>query len=216
MFSSDRQGSVFNLYQKAANGAGDDELVHKSDADKRPYSWSPDGRFVVYITYSPNTNLGVLPLFGDRQPLKPPPGGFGTTLAQVSPDGRWMAYGSGESGRMEVYVRSFPTPGGKWQVSKDGAGSPRWRGDGKELFFYAADGQLMAVPIKAGETAVEVGTATPLFTPRVLNGPSYPNGFRAQYDVTRDGQRFLLNVPAEEAAPPSITVVMNWRAGVKK
>lgn len=139
------------------------------------------------------------------------------SLGQVSPDSRWMAYGSTESGRFEVSVRNFPTPGGKWQISKDGAVSPRWRGDGKELFYYAADGQLMAAPIKASETALEVGTAVPLFAPRVLNGPTSPNGFRAQYDVTRDGQRFLLNVPAEpDTAPPPITVVLNWTAGLKK
>jgi Tol biopolymer transport system component len=216
MFSSDRQGGVFNLYQKMANGSGDDEPVSKSsEGGKRPYSWSPDGRYVAYINY-PAGGLGVLPLFGDRQPLKPPPGGFGTSLAQVSPDGRWMAYGSTESGRYEVYVRSFPMPGGKWQISKDGAVSPRWRGDGKELFYYAADGQLMAVPINHTATALEVGTPTRLFAPRVLNGPVSPLGFRAQYDVTRDGQRFLLNVPEQDAAPPSITVAVNWPAGLKK
>jgi serine/threonine protein kinase/Tol biopolymer transport system component len=219
MFASDRAGGVFNMYQKQSNGAGDDELVFKSsDGDKKPYSWSPDGRYLVYIAYPHGAAnyLGVLPLFGDRKPLPFPTGSFSTSFGQVSPDGRWVAYGSSESGRYEVYVRSFPTPGGKWQISKDGAASPRWRGDGKELFYYAADGQLMAVPIKAGETALEVGTPTRLFAPRVLNGPVAAVGFRAQYDVTRDGQRFLLNVPAEDAAPPSITVVVNWPAGLKK
>jgi hypothetical protein len=219
MFASDRAGGVFNMYQKRSNGAGDDELVFKSsDGDKKPYSWSPDGRYLVYIAYPPGVpnHLGVLPLFGDRKPLPFPPGTFGVSLGQVSPDGRWVAYYSTESGRPEVYVRSFPTPGGKWQISKDGAAAPRWRGDSKELFYYAADGQLMAVPIKASETALEVGTPTKLFAPRALNGPTSPVGFRAQYDVTRDGQRFLLNVPAEDAAPPSINVVVNWPAALKK
>lgn len=218
MFASDREGNGgWSLYQKLASGAGGDELVRKSALDDRPYSSSPDGRFIVYRTLAGGSALGVLPLFGDRQPLTPPPGGFGTRHGQVAPNGRWMAYGSTESGRYEVYVRNFPTPGGKWQISKDGALTPRWRGDGKELFYYAAYGQLMAVPIKDGETALEVGTAVPLFTPRVLNGPTTPNGFRAQYDVTRDGQRFLLNVPIEqEPAPPLITGVVNWAAGLKK
>ena len=161
------------------------------------------------------TSLGLLPLFGDRKLVPFPAGTFTSSFGQGSPDGRWVAYGTTESGRYEVYVRSFPTPGGKWQISKDGATSPRWRGDSKELFYYAANGQLMAVSIKASETALEVGTPTTLFAPRVLNGPNSAIGFRAQYDVTRDGQRFLLNVPAEDAAPASITVVVNWQAGLK-
>ena len=120
-----------------------------------------------------------------------------------------------ETGRTEVYVESFPTSGAKWQISKNGWHHPKWRGDGKELFYYAADGQLMAVPIK-GDAAVEIGTPVPLFTPRLLNGPNVGQGFRAQYDVARDGQRFLLNVPVEDAPTPPITVVLNWTAGLKK
>ena len=88
-------------------------------------------------------------------------------------------------------------------------------GDSKELFYYAADGRLFGVPI-AGETAAQVGTAVPLFEARLLNGPTTAAGFMAQYDVTRDGQRFLINVPLEEAASPPITVVTNWAAGLKK
>ena len=166
MFASDRNGGVFSLYQKMANGSGDDELVSKSTSgDRKPYSWSPDGRHLVFIGYSPTTTLGVLPLSGDRQPLTPPPGGFGTSLAQVSPDGRWMAYGSTESGRYEVYVRSFPAPGGKWQISKDAAVSPRWRGDGQELYYYASDGLLMAVPItSSGDRGGDRDADAPLYT----------------------------------------------------
>lgn len=93
--------------------------------------------------------------------------------------------------------------------------SPRWRRDGKELFYYAFDGRLMAVPIN-GEKEVEVGTPTPLFTARMLNGPAAPTGFRAQYDVSADGQRFLLNVPTDDAAPQSITLVVNWPADLRK
>ena len=112
-------------------------------------------------------------------------------------------------------MRNFPVPAGKWQISQNGAVYPRWRRDGKELLYYAADGRLMAVAIK-GDTAVEMGTAVPLFEARMLNGPINLVGFRLQYDVTRDGQRFLLNVPLEETAPPPITVVTNWAAGLKK
>jgi serine/threonine-protein kinase len=133
-------------------------------------------------------------------------------FAQVSPIGRWIAYSSPpESGGTEVYVRSFPTPGGKYQISKDGGDWPRWRQDGKELFFYSGDGQLTAVPV-AGETALEVGTAVPLFrAPLLIGGP----GFRQQYDVTRDGQRFLLNLVTDDTPTATITVVLNGIAGLK-
>jgi hypothetical protein len=128
----------------------------------------------------------------------------------------WVAaYGSNESGRFEVYVQSFPTPGGKWQISKDGGYHPKWRTDGKELFYYATDGQLMTVAI-AGDSALETGTAVPLFKARLLNGPTPAVGFRAQYDVASDGQRFLLNVPLEETQASTITVVVNWTAALRK
>lgn len=217
-FGSDREGG-FNLYQKLSNGAAGEELLLKSSSDAivAPYSWSPDGRFLFYRDVSSGGfNTGILPLIGDRKPrLFFPKATFAQVLAQVSPDGRWIAYSSNESGRYEMYVQSFPTPGGKWQISKDGGFHQRWRGDGKELFYHAADGQLMAVPI-AGDSALEIGTAVPLFKARLLNGPVIATGFRAQYDVARDGQRFLLNVPLEETQASTITVVVNWTAGLKK
>jgi len=214
MFGSDRDGGVFNLYQKLANGAGDDERVVKSSEDMAPLSWSPDGRSLLYRLHT--QSLGVLPLVGDRKPRSLLESlAFGQNQGQVSPDGRWIVHTSNESGRFEVYVRSFPAPAGKWQITQDGAYFPRWRGDGREVFYYGADRRLMAVAI-TGETAVEAGTAVPLFEARMLNGPNTIAGFRAQYDVTRDGQRFLLNVPVEDAASSLITIVLNWTAALKK
>jgi hypothetical protein len=134
-------------------------------------------------------------------------------MTQISPDGRWVAYNSSETGRQEVYVASFPNPTDKWPISKDGASYPRWRGDSRELFYYAADGRITAVPF-AGTTAL---TPVPLFRARLLGGPVLVTGFRPQYDVTADGQRFLLNVPVDEvASSPAITVVLNWAASVRK
>jgi hypothetical protein len=131
--------------------------------------------------------------------------------AQVSPTGRWIAYGSPESGRFEVYVRSFLTPGGKYQISKDGGVAPRWRRDGKELFFSSNDGQLTAVPV-AGETALDVGMAVPLFRAALL---PFGRDRRQQYDVTRDGQGFLLNLVTDDTPTGTITVVVNATAGLK-
>ena len=121
-----------------------------------------------------------------------------------------------QTGRFEVYVQSFPAPGGgKWQISKDGGWFPRWRRDGRELFYYARDERLMAVPVRSA-TGLDVGDAVPLFEVHLLNGPANAPRSRHQYDVARDGQRFLLNVPVEDAAASSITVVLNWTAGLKK
>jgi Tol biopolymer transport system component len=219
VFGSDRGGSgVFNLYQKLANGADQDELVVRSSDDMAPHSWSPDGRYLVYrLGFANQRNTGILSMLGERKPrpfLPRPSVNVSQNAAQISPDGRWIVYTSNESGRFEVYVRSFPVPAGKWQISEGGAVFPRWRGDGKEIFYYAADGRLVAVPIKS-QAAIEVGTPVPLFDARMLNGPRTGVGFRGQY-VTRDGQRFLLNVPLDGTASSLITVVINWTAGLRK
>jgi dipeptidyl aminopeptidase/acylaminoacyl peptidase len=215
VFGSDREGGVFSLYQKLSSGASAEALLFKSTVENAvPYSWSPDGRFILHRYMNGGAfNTGVLPLAGDPKPRPFLPVPFNQTMAEVSRDGRWIAYHSNESGRYEVFVQTFPTPAGKWQVSKDGGYYPTWRGDGREIFYYAGDGRLMAVPVTAG-AALEVGSAVPLFRAEMLNGPSTAVGFRAQYDVTPDGQRFLLNVPVAEARRPSITVVLNWAAAL--
>ncbi len=224
-FGSDRQRGSYSLYEKMTSGAaGEDLLLLASDdslSGPAPFDWSPDGKFLLFRNTSLETrgtaNIGILPLSGQRTPrLLFPPADFNQTHVQISPDGRWIAYVSRETGRNEVYVASFPTPRGKWPISKDGAAFPRWRGDSRELFYVAADGRITAVPI-SGTTTLEVGVPVPLFSARILGGPSTVVGFRAQYDVTANGQRFLLNVPVdEEASSPAITVVLNWAAGLRK
>jgi Tol biopolymer transport system component len=216
-FSSDRQTGEFNVYAKPSNGSALEEVLLTSSAESlaMPFDWSPDGSFILYRLYAPVPNLAILPLVGDRKPHIFQHVPFNMANGKVASNGRWVAYHAVESGRYEVYVQSFPTPGAKWQLSRDGGFFPRWRKDGKELFYYAPNGQLMAVPIK-GEAALEVGAPVPLFRPGLLNGPNNATGFRAQYDVTRDGQRFLLNVPVEDAPTPPITVVLDWTVGLKK
>ena len=139
--------------------------------------------------------------------------GFNKTQAQVSPDGRWLAYTTYEFGRDEVYVDSFPTGGHRQQVSVGGGMQPRWKRNGGELFYLAPDQTLMAVPVTTGPARFDHGRATALFRTRLVpTGSQIP--WPTMYDVTADGQRFLLNGPPADPGPP-ITVVLNWLAGVK-
>ena len=132
---------------------------------------------------------------------------------RFSPDNRWFAYQSNESGRIEVYVQSYPPSGGKWQISTAGGAVPAWRGDGKELFYVSPDDTFFAVPIKAIGAGIEVGLPMKLFQHRLAGrGTRYRNGWVA----TRDGQRFLLNAPIEDGSTRGIQVVLNWAAGLKK
>ncbi len=205
------QDERFRLYQKAASGAGQEEPLFNINGF--PTDWSRDGRFIIYSRNNPKTTLDVwvLPLDGAQQPFASIQTEAYESGAQLSPDGRWLAYASDESGKIEVYVQRFPEGGGKRQVSTGGALGPYWRRDGKELFYYAADGKLMAVPVGSGESFAP-GAAMALFEFR--SGSLSPT--TAPYTVTGDGQRFLVNaiVDAEPNAP--LTVVVNWAAGAKK
>jgi Tol biopolymer transport system component len=185
----------------------------ESSKGKFPTDWSMDGRFIIYYEIDPKTrrDIWVLPVGGDRKPFP-----FLQTEAneiggQLSPDGRWMAYASDESGGYEVYVQSFPSGGGKRQVSTKGGIGPCWRRDGKELFYYASDGKLMAVEVKNG-ASFEAGMPSALFEFRSGNGAVTT----APYTVTADGQRFLLNALVDESGAAPLTVVVNWTAERKR
>jgi dipeptidyl aminopeptidase/acylaminoacyl peptidase len=215
-FASSRE-SFYGLFQKPSSGAGNEEVLLKSTVDSGPYSWSADGRFIVYRSYSPKgyNEVWILPLFGDRKPYPfLQSENFNQALPKLSPDGRWLAYYSLESGRPEIYIQTFPKPVGKWQASTGGGIQPRWSRDGKELFYLAPDQSLMAVPVK-GASTLEIGLPKPLFGTHMLGETRTLQGFRHQYDISPDG-RFLINVPATEDANLSITLVQNWTAGLKK
>jgi Tol biopolymer transport system component/DNA-binding winged helix-turn-helix (wHTH) protein len=203
-FSSNKTG-VLDLYQKATSGAGDAEPLLKSSEPKIIESWSPSGRFILYDS---GGGLWALPLTGDRKPLSL----FarsGDTRATISPNGRWVAYQSSESGREEVYVQSFPS-GSQRQVSTAGGEEPYWRRDGKEM-FYIAGKTLMAVDVNSNEQAFRNGKPTPLFEVRLEI-----DNRRSRYQSAGSGQRFLVNVPLESAVSEPITVVTNWESGVKR
>lgn len=135
----------YDLYQKAANKSGSEEVLLQSTDNKRPNSWSPDGRFILYDSSLNNGDLMLLPLTADRKPFPFLSTLFNEQQGAFSPNGKWVAYQSNESGRFEIYVRAFPGPGGEWQASTEGGLSPRWRADSKELYYLSPDARLMAV-----------------------------------------------------------------------
>jgi eukaryotic-like serine/threonine-protein kinase len=214
VFVSNR-GDVFNLYQKAASGSGQDELLLSTANTKRADQWSRDGRFIVYSEIDPKTKSDIWVLPADRKPIPFLRTEFNELHGQISPDGHWMAYTSDESGQREVYVRPFPASEGLWRISTAGGEQPRWRGDGKELFFAGADGKMMAVAVKAvtePKPSFEAGAPAPRFEAHIA--VTVANGV-FQYDVTADGKRFLVATTAGTSTPP-LNVVVNWSAGFKK
>jgi eukaryotic-like serine/threonine-protein kinase len=214
-----RRKAHFDLYGKSANGVGSDELVYADEFDKVPQSWSPDGKFLLYTTNG-GSELRALPLTPDQPggALKPfpvvatPSVNF---LAEFSPDGHWIAYVSSESGRFEVYATPFPPgAGGKRQISNAGGTLPKWRQDGKEVFFSALDGRLMAAEVALRGGALELGEVRVLFLNPSGASPSFTPG--RSYEVTADGQRFLIPVAANEKSAEPLTLIQNWAAGLKK
>lgn len=208
VFASLREGS-WNLFQKAASGAGKEATLLKSSDNKFPSNWSLDGRFIAYMSLTrTGMDLWVLPLFGDLKPRAFLQTEFNERNGQFSPDVHWMAYDSDESGKTEVYVRTFPGSDDKRQVSSNGGSDPKWSRDGKELFYIAPDSNLMAVPVNRG-TDFNLGTPKALFQTHLAK--PYLCG---EYAVARDGQRFLM--PMGKATSVPFTVVINWTGGLKE
>jgi Tol biopolymer transport system component len=179
LWSPDGRTIVFtrdqDLFEKAADGQGEEKLLLKSDEQKVPCDWTRDGRTIVFMNRSKETawDIWQLPLSGDRKPVPFLKTQFQEILPVLSPDGRFLAYTSNESGRAEVYVQSFPGPGGKWQISTAGGSEPHWRSDGKELYYRTPNQKVMAVEIRTagGFTA---GVPQALFSA----GPLSPDGRR--------------------------------------
>jgi Tol biopolymer transport system component len=218
VFNSKRKGE-FDLYQQPANGdAGSEQLILASSQSKLATDWSPDGRFVLYQSLDPKTrnDIWVLPFDGNGKPETATPiiqTDSDERDGQFSPDGKWIAYESDESSHFEIYVKPFPGLGARSErISTNGGAQPRWRPDGKELFYIALDGQLMAAPIRFGPDSQTVKAEPPvaLFPARVDRVLPFV-GTRQQYVVSRDDNQFLMNTVAEEATSP-ITVILNWKA----
>jgi serine/threonine protein kinase len=217
-FASFRNGK-WGVYLKASNGTGGEDLLYETNATTIPMSWSPDGRAVLYVTLNQSRDMFMLPVSGERKPMQVVPTLFDESHGQVSPDGKWIAYISPETGRMEVYVRPFPAGEDKWQVSTAGGVWPRWRRDTKELFYVdkAVGGKLMSVEIRTNGTILQPGSPKALFDFNSIG--ALPHSFIYHtYAVSADGQRFLIPSPAsssaEETASP-IVVILNWTASLK-
>jgi eukaryotic-like serine/threonine-protein kinase len=216
-FVSLRDGNKVKV--KAVNGIGDEETIDSSPANvKVPLDWSSDGRYiaegVLLSSKAAQAAIWLLPLSpeqagGDRKPFPYLDESFNEIGAKLSPNGQWIAYISDETKRYEIFAQTFPTRGGKWQVSTNGGTRPVWSRDGKELYFIGADGKLMAVDVRSGPGGTfESGAPRALFDPRI--GGDQFDGF----DVSKDG-RFLIPAVVEQSGTP-ITIVANWTAGLNK
>jgi hypothetical protein len=220
-FASNRTGP-FNIYEKTSNLAGEDQLLFKSNDAKVTSGWSPDGRYLLFFNPVPPNHIWLLPVGGkgaDQKPIKFSDSEFNEAAARFSPDGRWIAYSSTESGRSEIYVRPFHAASvsgtstangkpiaGKWMVSKDGGDSVLWRHDGKELFYLSPNGMAMAVDVNTSGV-FQAGVPKPLF--------KTPSGVLF-WDVSSDGKRFLMAAPSTANTQRPFTIVLNWQSALKK
>jgi DNA-binding winged helix-turn-helix (wHTH) protein/Tol biopolymer transport system component len=209
-FSSNRKNGWANIYVKDSSGLGNEEVLFESDEGTVPVSWSSDGRFIAYVRDppAPHKEVWLLPFIGERKPLPFLQAQFYQGEPQFSPDVRFIAYESYESGSQQIYVRPFRGPGGKQQVSTDSGWNPHWRRDSKELFFLD-EGEMMAADVKSNGSSLDIGDARFLFD-------AHPWWWAGQvYDVTPDGQRFLM-VTASEGTPATINLIVNWTADLKR
>jgi Tol biopolymer transport system component len=207
LFFDSNKAGIGDLYEKAASGAGTEQLLSKSDLWKDALDVSSDGRWLLYRVSDPKTDIDIwlLPLFGDRKatPLMATP--FRENEGRFSPDGRWLAYRSNETGTQEIYVQPFPPTGQKWQVSTTGGRTPRWTSGGRELVYVELPDKRKVVEIRTAPS-FQASVPKDLFaTPRAYGS-----------DVSRDGQRLLVNMPAAEVAPNPMTIVLNWTQELKK
>jgi Tol biopolymer transport system component len=217
-FTSDGGGNIFQIYRKESSGSGSEERLTEGEYSKSLLDWSKDGRYLLYREETPTgRDLMALPLEGDRKPITVVKSGFNESTGAISPDGHWVAYASNDSGANQLYVQAFPGDGsgpkGRWQISNGTAYDVKWRGDGKELYYATADGsgKFMAARIQTGPEGVRAET------PRVLFTADFPPlGFH-QFDVTADGNRFVVMLSSSaEGNVDHLTVVTNWQAALRK
>ena len=213
VYGANVEGDAFDLFLKSADGSGDVESLLRAPREQVPFDWSPDGKFVLYANNTAgDANESAMEIWAvavdhTRAPfvvVRTPGISAG---GQFSPSGKWIAFQSNESNRFEIYVQPFPQ-GNKMRISTGGGVQPRWRRDGRELFYLAPDYRLMSVPVDfESATAPKIGTPIPLFTAQWSMIPHHP-AIR-NFSVSRDGRRFLVDVYGETVSP--VTVILNWK-----
>jgi serine/threonine protein kinase/Tol biopolymer transport system component len=212
-FNSSRSGRI-NLYEKAADGTGNTTPLVVDDGNEFFANWSSDGRYLVYQRLagrSSRLELWVLPFFGNRKPfplLRDKQ--FDVSEPALSPNGRWLAYVSSESGHPDVYIVPFLHGSGKWVVSTGGGAWPRWRRDGKELFYLGLDNKIMSAEIAEQGVSLAIGKVQALFQANPATHPGWA------YDVSADGKKFVVVSQGAQTASESLTLVTNWPALLKK
>jgi len=215
VFSSNRDGQ-YNLYWKAVDGTGKEERLTVSDSHQAPYSWSSDGKLIAYLEHNVDTgrSIALLSLEGEPSSRLVLDSRFDERNPSISPDGHWLAYQCDESGRPEIYVQSLPDMSGKWQVTNEGGFEPLWSPDGREL-FYRLGNKMMAV-------SVETDPAFAPGNPKLLFERQYylEAGGARSYDVSPDGQRFLMIKEGDGAEDQrnrtELIVVENWFEELKR
>jgi Tol biopolymer transport system component len=215
-FSSGRDGDA-QIYVKDASGAGMEERLTDGPGIKFVLDWSKDGKYILFRQENVATGRGLmaLPLQGDRKPFPVSATQFTESTGAISPDGHWVACSSNDSGRFEIYVQAFPGSGsgvkGRWQISNGPSYDVKWRGDGKELYWEAQDGmRIMGATIEGGPQGMKAGT------PRVVVPVEFVVGGVREFDVTPDGQRFLVVAKSLDTQANRLTVLANWPAALRK
>ena len=212
-YSSNPKGH-FHIYARPANGSGSVHPLLEDDGVEYVNSWSPDGKYLAYSRSEPGGKPGwdiwVLPVSGGGKPQVVVQSSSNKMDPDFSPDGKWLAYDSDESGTKQIYVIPFPQGEGKWQISTGGGAQPRWRGDGKEIYFMSSDRQLMAAEVSERGSSLEIGSVRELF--QTISAPVV---FRT-YDVTRDGKRFLITTQNLQTGSKPIMLITNWPALLEK
>jgi serine/threonine protein kinase len=211
--------NIWNIYKKVSSSADKEEPFFEDEVSKFPSDWSPDGKNVLYIKLDPENNrdLWVRPISEDKPEPKPFANTkYEETNGQFSPDGRWVAYEFKESGKFEICVKQFPGPGRVYKISNGGGSQPRWNPKGGELFYIDPEANLMAVSIQVEGDELKHGNPKSLFMTKIRGRGTTSSLNKIQYDVSKDGQRFLINVTDEEPVTNPITIITNWTKLLEK
>jgi Tol biopolymer transport system component len=210
LFNRDLSDDQYEIYSISPTGVGGEKILMKDGVQIN--DWSKDGKWLIGQRKGKRSDLWIVPMSGAGKPYPFLASEFYEFQASFSPDGRWVAYTSDESGDYEVYIQPFPASGKKWRISTNGGAEPRWRRDGKELFYFSLDRKVMAVDVKTNDENLEAGVPKKLFQAVILSG-FFPIGM--DYDVTADGQRFIISSAVQQATPP-VNVIFNWTALLHK